>query len=102
MHRSGQEVRVFTRNLNDVTARVPEVVESVLALPARSLIVDGEVLALRPGGRPHAYLLGEARVVLALRQVIEERGLKPDQISPKAYWGRGKANAGHGEPAGGG
>jgi NADPH-dependent ferric siderophore reductase len=51
-----------------------------------------------PVGRPHAYLLGEARVVLALRQVIEERGLKPDQISPKAYWGRGKANAGHGEP----
>jgi NADPH-dependent ferric siderophore reductase len=52
-----------------------------------------------PAGRPHAYLLGEARVVLALRQVLEERGLKPDQISPKAYWGRGKANASHGEPA---
>ena len=52
-----------------------------------------------PAGRPHAYLLGEARVVLALRQVLEERGLKPDQISPKAYWGRGRANATHGEPA---
>jgi NADPH-dependent ferric siderophore reductase len=51
-----------------------------------------------PAGRPHAYLLGEARVVLALREVLEERGLKPDQISPKAYWGRGKANASHGEP----
>ena len=38
-------------------------------------------------------------MVLALRQVIEERGLEPDQISPKAYWGRGKANAIHGEPA---
>jgi NADPH-dependent ferric siderophore reductase len=52
-----------------------------------------------PAGRPHAYLLGEARVVLALRQVLEERGLGPEQISPKAYWGRGKANASHGEPA---
>jgi NADPH-dependent ferric siderophore reductase len=52
-----------------------------------------------PVGRPHAYVLGEARVVLALREVLEERGLKPDQISPKAYWGRGKGNASHGEPA---
>jgi NADPH-dependent ferric siderophore reductase len=38
-------------------------------------------------------------VVLALRQVLEERGIKPDQMSPKAYWGHGKANASHGEPA---
>jgi NADPH-dependent ferric siderophore reductase len=51
-----------------------------------------------PVGRPHAYLLGEARVVLALRQVLQQRGLKPERISPKAYWGRGKANASHGEP----
>ena len=55
-----------------------------------------------PDGRPHAYLLGEARVVLALRQALQARGLDPAQMSPKAYWGRGKANAGHGEPAGGG
>lgn len=52
-----------------------------------------------PAGRPHAYLLGEARVVLALRQALQERGLGPERISPKAYWGRGKANASHGEPA---
>jgi NADPH-dependent ferric siderophore reductase len=38
-------------------------------------------------------------VVLALRQVLKERGLEPEQISPKAYWGHGKANASHGEPA---
>lgn len=52
-----------------------------------------------PAGRPHAYLLGEARVVLALREVLQARGLRPAQISPKAYWGRGKGNASHGEPA---
>jgi NADPH-dependent ferric siderophore reductase len=52
-----------------------------------------------PPGNGHAYLLGEARVVSLLRDVLGDRGLTPDQISPKAYWGRGRANAGHGEPA---
>jgi NADPH-dependent ferric siderophore reductase len=50
-------------------------------------------------GRPHAYLIGEARVVSALREALQARGLEPGQLSPKAYWGRGKANASHGEPA---
>jgi|HubBroStandDraft_4_1064222.scaffolds.fasta_scaffold161836_2 NADPH-dependent ferric siderophore reductase len=52
-----------------------------------------------PPGAGHAYLLGEARVVLALREVLGKRGLPEGQMSPKAYWGRGRANAGHGEPA---
>jgi NADPH-dependent ferric siderophore reductase len=52
-----------------------------------------------PVGRGHAYLLGEARVVAALRELLAARGLEPDQVSPKAYWGRGRANASHGEPA---
>jgi NADPH-dependent ferric siderophore reductase len=52
-----------------------------------------------PPGRGQAYLFGEASVVLALREVLERRGLPPGQVSPKAYWGRGRANAGHGEPA---
>jgi NADPH-dependent ferric siderophore reductase len=52
-----------------------------------------------PPGDGHAYLLGEATVVSALREVLTGRGLRQDQMSPKAYWGRGRANAGHGEPA---
>jgi NADPH-dependent ferric siderophore reductase len=52
-----------------------------------------------PPGSGHAYLLGEARVVLRLREILAGRGLAEDQMSPKAYWGRGRANAGHGEPA---
>ena len=52
-----------------------------------------------PGGRGHGYLFGEAGVVLRLREVLAERGLEPGQVSPKAYWGRGRANAQHGEPA---
>jgi NADPH-dependent ferric siderophore reductase len=52
-----------------------------------------------PAGRGHAYLFGEATVVSRLREVLAGRGLGQDQMSPKAYWGRGRANANHGEPA---
>ena len=55
VHKAGAHVAVFTRNLNDVTARVPEVVELVLPLDADRLILDGEALALRPDGRPHPF-----------------------------------------------
>ena len=55
--------------------------------------------AALPPGRGHAYLAGEATVVLRLREALAARGLAPEQISPKAYWGRGRANASHGEPA---
>lgn len=51
-----------------------------------------------PPGRGQAYLFGEAKVVARLREVLAARGLPPGQVSPKAYWGRGRANAGHGEP----
>ena len=52
VHRRENRVAVYTRSLNDVTAAVPEVVEAVLALPARELILDGEVIALGSEGRP--------------------------------------------------
>jgi DNA ligase 1 len=55
VHRSGDDVRIFSRALNDVTAAVPEVVEAVRALPARDLILDGEVLSLTPDGRPQPF-----------------------------------------------
>lgn len=55
VHRRDDRVAVYTRNLNDVTARVPEVVEAVLALPARELILDGEVIALDADERPLSF-----------------------------------------------
>ena len=55
VHKSGDEIRVFTRNLNDVTARVAEVVEAVKGAKADSLILDGEAIALREDGRPHPF-----------------------------------------------
>jgi DNA ligase-1 len=54
-HKSGDDVVVFSRRLNDVTAAVPEVVEAVRALPARDLILDGEVISLLPDGRPQPF-----------------------------------------------
>ncbi|HEX4592691.1 MAG TPA: ATP-dependent DNA ligase, partial [Bryobacteraceae bacterium] len=55
VHKSGDEVRVYSRALNDVGAAVPEVVEAVRALPAHDLILDGEVLSLMPDGRPQPF-----------------------------------------------
>jgi DNA ligase-1 len=54
-HRDGDEVRVFSRSLRDVTPAVPEVVEAVRALPARRLVLDGEAIALRSDGAPQPF-----------------------------------------------
>jgi DNA ligase-1 len=55
VHRSGDSVRVFTRNLADITHRVPEVVEIVRRLPARDVILDGETLSLDEDGGPRPF-----------------------------------------------
>jgi DNA ligase-1 len=54
-HKRGDEVRVFSRRLNDVTAAVPEVASAVRGLPLSSAILDGEAIALRPDGRPQPF-----------------------------------------------
>ncbi len=61
IHRAGDEVTVYTRSLDDVTARLPEVVEATLALPVRHLIADGEAIALRPDNRPHRFQVTASR-----------------------------------------
>lgn len=61
IHRSGDDVTVYTRSLDDVTARLPEVVEATLALPVRDLIVDGEAIALRPDNSPHRFQVTASR-----------------------------------------
>jgi DNA ligase-1 len=52
VHKAGDEVRVFSRELNDVTPAVPEVVEAVRRLPLTDAILDGEAIAVRPDGTP--------------------------------------------------
>lgn len=55
VHKAQDQVRVFTRALNDVTASVPEIVEVMRQVEARTLILDGEALALRPDGAPQPF-----------------------------------------------
>jgi len=55
VHKAGEEVRIFTRNLNDVTAAAPEIVEAARSAHAHELILDGETIALQPNGSPHPF-----------------------------------------------
>ncbi len=61
VHRSGGEVRVYTRNLREVSANLPGVVAAVAGLPVSSVILDGEVLALRADGRPLPFQVTMSR-----------------------------------------
>jgi DNA ligase 1 len=61
VHLAGDEVRVFTRTLDDITARVPEIVAAVRSLHASSAVLDGEAVALRPDGRPQPFQVTSAR-----------------------------------------
>jgi len=55
VHKVGDEVKVYSRNLRDVTIAVPEVVAVTRAMPARALVLDGEVIALRENGSPQPF-----------------------------------------------
>ena len=62
IHKQGDDVRVFSRTLKDITAAVPEIVTLTRALPVRDAIFDGEVIALTPEGRPHPFQTTMRRV----------------------------------------
>jgi DNA ligase-1 len=55
VHKALDEVRVYSRQLNEVTPALPEIVAAARALPVRELILDGEAIALREDGRPHPF-----------------------------------------------
>lgn len=61
VHRLGADVRVYTRNLADVSDRLPEVVGAVGNLPVESVILDGEVIALNRDARPHPFQVTMSR-----------------------------------------
>jgi NADPH-dependent ferric siderophore reductase len=68
--------------------------------PATSstLLTEAITSATLPPGRGHLYIAGEVQVVAEVQRAALARGLAPEQIFAKAYWGRGKANADRGEP----
>jgi DNA ligase-1 len=61
VHRDRDEVVVYTRTLDDITTRVPEVVTAVLELKVEQVVLDGELIALRPDGRPEAFQVTGSR-----------------------------------------
>ena len=61
VHRSGTDVAVFTRTLDDITIRVPEITEAVLALDVQAAVFDGEAVALAPDGRPRPFQVTASR-----------------------------------------
>ena len=65
VHRTGEEVLVVTRSLDDITHRLPEVVEAARALPVTSVVLDGEVLALDDDGRPRPFQETASRTAMA-------------------------------------
>jgi DNA ligase 1 len=60
-HRDGDQVTVYTRTLDDITGRLPEVVTAVLALKVQQVVLDGELIALRDDGRPEAFQVTGSR-----------------------------------------
>jgi DNA ligase-1 len=66
VHKYDGQVRVFTRTLEEITDRLPEVVEAVAALPARSVVLDGEAIALDASGRPRPFQETAARTASRL------------------------------------
>jgi DNA ligase 1 len=78
VHRDGDDVRIFTRTLDEVTDRLPEIVEAVRALPSDALVLDGEVIALDDTERPRPFQVTASRVgsrtdVAKLRQTVPVR-----------------------------
>ncbi len=55
IHRLGGEIRVYTRNLAEVTPRVPEIVDAIRDVPLSAVVLDAEAIALRGDGRPHPF-----------------------------------------------
>ncbi|MCY7395683.1 MAG: ATP-dependent DNA ligase, partial [Nocardioides sp.] len=55
VHRDGDDIVIATRSLEDITARLPEVVQVVVGLGAGSFVLDGEALALDEDGRPRPF-----------------------------------------------
>ncbi len=79
VHKQGDDVRVYSRTLNDVTASVPELVQAVRRMPARELVLDGEAIALRENGFPQPFQITMRRFgrKLDVERLRQELPLQP-------------------------
>ncbi len=79
VHKDRNQVKVFTRNLREVTDAVPEIVEAARAMPVRELVLDGEAIVLRPDGTPQPFQITMRRVgrKLDVERMRQELPLTP-------------------------
>jgi DNA ligase-1 len=77
-HKSGDEVRIYTRGLNEVSRAVPEIVEQVRTFAHGTLVLDGEAIAFDAAGRPHPFQVTMRRFGRKL-EVEASRALLPIQ-----------------------
>jgi DNA ligase-1 len=80
-HSAAASVRLFTRSLDDITDRLPEVVTALAALPVKDAVFDGELIALRADGRPYAFQDTASR---AASEVDAPSAAKPGAAKPGA------------------
>jgi DNA ligase-1 len=62
IHRDGDDVAIYSRSLDDLTARLPEVVAAARALPVQRAVLDGEAISLRDDGRPEPFQVTSSRI----------------------------------------
>jgi DNA ligase 1 len=97
VHRDGDAVWVFTRTLNEITARVPELVRVVRALPCESIVLDGETLALTDDGKPRPF--GETMSRFGTRLLATSAGESTPPASHGASRKENTSATSHGAPA---
>ncbi|HWG98476.1 MAG TPA: ATP-dependent DNA ligase [Pilimelia sp.] len=101
VHRSGSEVAVFTRSLDEITSRLPAVVAAVRALPVREAVLDGEAMLLDAAGRPRPFQETASRAATrGARRAARAAGRdRADPTAPAP--GDGPAAGGGPDPAAG-
>ncbi|MDC4224007.1 MAG: ATP-dependent DNA ligase [Candidatus Manganitrophus sp.] len=75
IHKGEARVHIFTRQLQEVTDRLPEIVEWARALPVAEIVLEGEAIALRPNGTPQPFQItmrrfGRMKNIEAMRREI--------------------------------
>jgi DNA ligase-1 len=70
VHRDGNDVAIYSRSLDDLTARLPAVVAAARALPVASAVLDGEAISLRDDGRPEPFQVTSSRIASGAPGVV--------------------------------
>ena len=74
VHKQGEQVRIYTRALNEIGAAIPEIVAAAQALPVNEVVLDGEAISYTPAGRPHPFQVTMRRFgrKLDVQSLLEE------------------------------